>query len=75
MGTAVVWHINRQFQAEEFYHSINKEVFDTRLYTIYRALYRAQYLHDTGEVFTKFAIFSDAQAILQRQQNNHNGPG
>jgi hypothetical protein len=61
----VVQQVNGQFEADEFYLGTNKEVFDVELYAIYRPLDSAQCLDDASQVFTKIAIFSNAQATLQ----------
>jgi hypothetical protein len=47
-GVVVVWHANGQFEAEEFYLGINKEVFDAELYAIQRALDSTQHQLDGG---------------------------
>jgi hypothetical protein len=64
MGAAVVWQAEGEFQAEECYLGMNKELFDAEVYTIYRALHHPQRLHNSGHTLTKVPIFSDAQAAL-----------
>jgi hypothetical protein len=72
---AVVWHTNGQFKVEEFYLRTNKEVFDTELYAIQRALHSTQYLLGGSQHFTKLTIFSNTQAALRYLWNNDEGLG
>jgi hypothetical protein len=74
-GAAVIRKLNGQFEEQDFYLGTNKEAFVAELYAIYAALHSAQLQHDAGQVFTKVAIFCDAQAALRRLRNANEGPG
>ena len=72
IGAAIAFKVDGGWKREGFYLGENKEVVDTEVFAIGRAL---RTLNGRGEESRSYTIFSDSQAALSRVQHDRTGPG
>lgn len=72
VGAAFVWREPEGWRGHRFHLENNKEVFDAKVFAIYRAL---KWIDDRQGRGKRYIIFSDSTAAIARIRSDEIGPG